>query len=246
MPRYSEEAAREAIAASISLTEALRRLGLRPAGGNHATLRKYVEIWDIPTDHFDIAAACASRREPTPLHLMLVENSTYERQSLKRRLFSEGLKERRCEMCGQGESWRGARMALVLDHVNGIWDDNRLENLRIVCPNCNATLETHCGRKNQRRRSERSCERCGATFYPRYSAQRFCSRECGSRHTTRHFRRVERPPYSQLRAEIAATSYRAVGRKYGVSDNAIRKWVRAYERDGASAEERAPPLALAA
>jgi transposase-like protein len=176
---------------------------------------------------------------------VLVENSTYERQSLKRRLFSEGLKERRCEMCGQGESWRGARMALVLDHVNGIWDDNRLENLRIVCPNCNATLETHCGRKNQRRGSERSCERCGATFYPRYSAQRFCSRECGSRHTTRHFRRVERPPYSQLRAEIAATSYRAVGRKYGVSDNAIRKWVRAYERDGASAEERAPPLALA-
>jgi hypothetical protein len=44
-------------------------------------------------------------------------------------------------------------------------------------------------------------------------------------------RRVERPPYDVLRQEIAATSYSAVGRKYGVSDNAIRKWLRQYERE---------------
>ena len=44
-------------------------------------------------------------------------------------------------------------------------------------------------------------------------------------------RRVERPPYEQLLAEIEATSYCAVGRKYGVSDNAVRKWVKFYERE---------------
>ena len=44
-------------------------------------------------------------------------------------------------------------------------------------------------------------------------------------------RTVERPPYEQLLREVAETSYRAVGRKYGVSDNAIRKWLRAYERE---------------
>jgi hypothetical protein len=53
-PRYTEEQAREAIAASLSYTEALRRLGMRPAGGNHLTIRRYVEeVWRIPTDHFD-------------------------------------------------------------------------------------------------------------------------------------------------------------------------------------------------
>jgi transposase-like protein len=45
-------------------------------------------------------------------------------------------------------------------------------------------------------------------------------------------RRVERPPYDELLREIAATSWSAVGRRYGVSDNAVRKWVRQYEREG--------------
>ena len=47
-------------------------------------------------------------------------------------------------------------------------------------------------------------------------------------------RRVERPPYEQLLAEVAAAGWSAVGRKYGVSDNAVRKWVRAYERERAA------------
>jgi hypothetical protein len=150
-------------------------------------------------------------------------------------------------MCGQGEMWRGVRMGLVLDHVNGVWNDNRLENLRFLCPNCNATLDTHCGRKNRRTVVDRECEYCGESFTPKYAKQRFCSRPCGVRHNAPALHRVERPPYHELLAEIAATSYSAVGRKYGVSDNAIRKWVRAYEREGACENggegERAPPLA---
>jgi transposase-like protein len=69
------------------------------------------------------------------------------------------------------------------------------------------------------------------------------------RHNAPALYRVERPPHDQLLGEIAATSYSAVGRRYGVSDNAIRKWVRAYERERASEREnggeveRAPPLA---
>jgi hypothetical protein len=137
----------------------------------------------------------------------------------------------------------------ILDHVNGVWNDNRLENLRFLCPNCNATLDTHCGRKNRRKVVDRECGYCGEKFWPKYAKQRFCSRPCGVRHNAPALHRVERPPYDQLVAEIAATSYSAVGRKYGVSDNAIRKWVRAYERERAYVREigdeaeRAPPLA---
>ena len=58
--------------------------------------------------------------------------------------YKEGIKKRKCELCGQGEEWNGKHMSLILDHINGNPNDNRLENLQIVCPNCNATLPTHC------------------------------------------------------------------------------------------------------
>jgi hypothetical protein len=51
--RYTEEQAREAIAASLTFTEALRRLGMCWSGGNHLTLKKRAAEWSIPTDHFD-------------------------------------------------------------------------------------------------------------------------------------------------------------------------------------------------
>jgi hypothetical protein len=244
VPRYTEQEARTAVAESLCYTEVLRKLGLRPAGGNHRVLRRYVdEIWRIPTAHFNPARARLAklaRRRPVPLELVLVPGSNYSRAKLKQRLYDAGLKARHCEACGQGEQWRGAHMSLILDHVNGVADDNRLENLRIVCPNCAATLDTHCGRKN--RMSARDCERCGASFSPRTAKQRYCSQYCGMRHSNRRRaprpadRKVERPSYAQLMADVESMSFLAVGRKYGVSDNAVRKWIRWYEyereRDG--------------
>jgi hypothetical protein len=80
------------------------------------------------------------------------------------------------------------------------------------------------------------CARCGKRFARVRREQRYCSRACGSRHERARGPRpaawkVERPPYEQLRREVEESSYLAVGRKYGVSDNAIRKWLRAYERE---------------
>lgn len=242
MPRYTEGEARKAVAMSRSYAEALRNLGMKPAGGNHRLFRKWVdEVWQIPTDHFDpdeVRSETLRRRKRVPLAEVMIEHSTYSRSNLKPRLFAEGLKTRCCEACGQGEKWRGGRMALILDHINGIPDDHRLENLRILCPNCAATLATHCGRKNLIPVEPRSCCHCSRDFVPRDHRQRYCSRACGSRWDRERLRgprpdarKVERPPYEQLMREIAETSYLAVGRKYGVSDNAIRKWVRAYERE---------------
>jgi HNH endonuclease len=238
---YTEEQAREAIASSYSWAESLRKLGRCPTGGAWRVLKKYAELWEIPTDHFDSArAAEGNLRYPArPLDQVLVKDSTYSRQHVKRRLFQDGLKEPVCEMCSQDEMWHGRPMGMILDHINGVRNDHRLENLRIVCPNCAATLDTHCGRKNRVEKAKRPCRRCGSSFVPGRPEQRYCSRECGTRwdrskirgRSNPGVRQAKRPPYEQLLAEIEATSYCAVGRKYGVSDNAVRKWVKFYERE---------------
>jgi hypothetical protein len=176
VPRYSEEQATDAVASSLCYWAVLRKLGLRPAGGNHRLLRQYVdEIWRIPTDHFyrTRARVAAFRRvHPVPLERVLVERSDHSRSMLKCRLFGSELKSRHCELCGQSDTWPGRRTALILDHI-----------------------------------------------------------------------KVKRPPYEQLLADLDTMSFVAVGRKYGVSDNAVRKWLRWYEnqagRERSEAERRA-------
>lgn len=240
-PRYSEAEARAAIARSLTYTEALQRLGMRAAGGNFATLRKHAEeIWNISTGHFDPGRGRrqSGARRARPIADIMVEGSSYSRGHLKSRLYKEGLKARRCEMCGQGEIWHGRQMSLILDHINGVSDDHGLENLRVLCSNCAATLETHCGRQNRVRREPSKCPQCDRQFTPTFNGQRYCCRECwimdkrGRALPT--LRKVSRPPYTHLVREVRAMGYSATGRRYGVSDNAIRKWLHQYEHELAS------------
>jgi hypothetical protein len=99
-------------------------------------------------------------------------------------------------------------MSIILDHINGVHNDNRIENLRIVCPNCNATLDTHCGKNKFRKVKE--------------------VKEKDKERLNR--RKTTRPPYKELKEDIEKYGYSAIGRKYGVSDNAIRKWIKTYEK----------------
>ena len=86
-----------------------------------------------------------------PLEEVLVENSTYNRQSVKKRIIDNDVLPYICNICSLPPVWKGEPMCLILDHINGKNDDHRLENLRFVCHNCDSQLETYKGRNKKKK-----------------------------------------------------------------------------------------------
>lgn len=213
----------EIVSNSKNYKEVIVALGLVPAGGNYQTIKNKIKEHNLDTSHFETQKDVVDRirrKEKIPLFEVLTIDSDYNRSHLKSRLYNEGLKTRKCELCGQGEEWKGKKMSLILDHINGIRNDNRLENLRIVCPNCNATLPTHC--RGTRKRKENKCASCKKQI----SKQSKMCRTCANNRPRPNSRKTNRPPIDILIKEVKELGYSAVGRKYGVTDNAIRKWIK--------------------
>lgn len=79
------------------------------------------------------------------LEILEGKHPSYKRAPLKRRLLAEGIKENKCEECGITE-WKDNLLSMHLDHINGVNNDHRLKNLRMLCPNCHSQTPTYCGR----------------------------------------------------------------------------------------------------
>jgi hypothetical protein len=155
---------------------------------------------------------------------ILVENSKVSRCHLKKRLISEGYLKYICSVCGIDE-WRGCKLSLQLDHINGINDDNRLENLRLLCPNCHSCTDTFSGRNIEKRKKRLNCQICGKKVV----TKSLRCRSCANKIEKPKLRKVERPSAEQLQRDInARMPLTRMGTKYGVSDNAVRKWLKSY------------------
>lgn len=134
---------------SVSVRQVLKALGLKEAGGNYKQFERYKIKYNLDTSHFAGQSANKGRkipREPVrPLAEMLRADIHLGLRNLKKRLFQEGLKFPSCEECGWAEVSEDGRRPVELDHINGNNRDNRIENLRILCPNCHSLKPTHRG-----------------------------------------------------------------------------------------------------
>lgn len=137
---------REAVSLSLSINEALRRLKKNDSSSSYTSFRRNVKKHNIDISHFLTVGELNSRHgyRRIPNDDMFIENSTIKRDSVKKRIVNDKLIEYKCFKCGNPGIWNDNKLVLILDHINGKRFDNRLFNLRFVCPNCNSQLPTHC------------------------------------------------------------------------------------------------------
>lgn len=153
------------------------------------------------------------------------KNSGVSQITVRRHYFNGKYSPYVCSICGQEPFWNGKELTLILDHINGVHTDDRLENLRWVCPNCNQQLKT-TGYKKMRVQEK--------------DKERFFCKECGKEITSfsesglcvicmaKQRRICKRPSREELKTLIRTKPFTQIAEQFGVSDNAIRKWCDSY------------------
>lgn len=219
MKKLTENNLKNAVANSISIAEALKMLDMSVSTGNYRSFHKNVKRYGIDTSHFlgqsHLIGKNRNSKTTIPLEQILVENSTYlSIASLKVRLIKNGLLKYKCYGDGCGISiWKGNTLSLQLDHINGISSDHRIENLRLLCPNCHSQTETFCGKnKASHDQTKFLCE-CGS---PKSKGSDNC-RKCASKKKER----VIWPEHNDLLFMITNQGYSKTAKELGVSRTAV-------------------------
>jgi len=150
------ELLKQAVQRSKSRAEVVRRMGMSVSGASYKILQARLFKHNISTDHFDPYSAgyerkrLSKRLRKIALKDILTKNSTYDRKDLKKRLVEECRLDYKCAKCENGGIWQGETLTLQLEHKNGVNNDNRLQNLEFLCPNCHSQTATYAGRNSKK------------------------------------------------------------------------------------------------
>ena len=215
-----KELLEQLVAESNSYAEILRKLGKSNSGAATRLLKQKLDDYEI-VHHF-IQEKEHKPGEQIPLEEILVENRPYSSDRLKNRLIAEGLKENKCENpeCGI-TNWHGHELKFHLHHINGNHNDNRLENLILLCPNCHSLTENYSGKKLKS--EQKYCLDCHRPIGKNSTYCKHCSPKYHNNSNAK-VTKENRPNKEELLELIKTKSFCEIGRIYEVSDNTIRKW----------------------
>jgi len=218
---------------SLTVSEVLKHFGFMNKGRNHKTLSKRLEEDSISIDHFNPILVRNSKlrsygiKKKIPLKEVLVDDSPYRITSRRKKtLVKEGYLEYKCYIMGcplPKPEWNSKPLVLILDHINGKSNDNRIENIRFACPNCNSQLLTHCGRNIQK--SVKKTKKCGNCQISIGYASTHC-KKCSRLFSGQKI--VDYPKIKLLLKEVEETSLRAVANKLQCSSASIKQHIKKF------------------
>jgi len=205
----SKEEFETLVSRSSTIADILRYFGMNNKGGNHHTVKRRAKYENIDLSHIALGKGSNKGKKFTPKKTdkeYFTTNSTTNRGSIKSRIIRNNLIPYECESCGLKDTWNNKKLSLQLEHKNGVANDNRLENLCFLCPNCHSQTDTYAG-KRFKKPSKIKKGRDGPKPW---------------------LRKTERPSKEELENLINSYPMTTIAKRYGVSDNAIRKWAKSY------------------
>lgn len=133
---------------SSCIRDVVAKLGYAPTSGSIAIkVKQRIKSQNLDVSHFN--PFVRTNTNTYTLDEILIENSPYaNRDRLKIRLVKEGKMEYKCAICGNKGEWNGKPLSLQLHHINGVYNDHRLENLQLLCPNCHSQTESYSGKNS--------------------------------------------------------------------------------------------------
>lgn len=222
--KYTKEILTPIIKECVCVSDVLRKLNVKITGGNHAHIKKVIIKNEIDTSHFlGQASTKGMPNNFVKLHWseILTFNQNSERRRgahiLRRALMESGILYKCCE-CGIGDEWNKKKITLEVDHVDGNWKNNERTNLRFLCPNCHSQTANWCAKNiNKKQENLNFCCDCNKPI----SNQGVRCKSCIKRPT-----KIIWLPTEKLIELVKQSSFLAVARKLGVSDNAVRKRIK--------------------
>lgn len=229
--RYTENEIREAVASSFSLKQAIEKLNIIAAGGNYKTIKRYIKLYNVDTSHMTGNKVWYKDRKPAfnirPIEDYLNGLANISSHDLKKRLLKEGIFQHQCSSCLRKTwmceltDWEEAPIKLELEHKDGDPDNNKLENLCLLCPLCHSYTLTYKGKNRAGYK-----ERIKAGFYSYDKWTKIDKRRI--RKDRIDSRKVVWPSKEELAKLIEELPWTKIGKMFGVTDNAVRKWARKY------------------
>ncbi len=201
----------------------LKEIGLNAYNGNHRTLKIRIIEDNIDLTKFNENKDFHRKNlkfpeRSRPFDDIFCENSTYNsRHDIKIKLLKLNILDYKCAICGNDGTHFGKPLSLQLDHLNGVSNDNRIDNLRFLCPNCHSQTDTFSGKRLKR---YDYCPICNEVIRKNSTKCRKCENLSRRGKNT-----LSWPPIEEIISMVKASSFSQAGRDLNRSDNSIRKFL---------------------